>query len=73
MRSTRASAAWAGIALATSFLSVMIIGTQPHSSPTRALATSVAMTSTRDALSNTSLRALKQAEVADVTTPVRAD
>lgn len=44
MRSTRASAAWAGIALATSFLSVTIIGTQPHTA-TRAIAESVAMTS----------------------------
>jgi len=73
MRSTRASAAWAGIAMATSFLSVLIIGTQPHSNGTRALTESVAMTSTRDALSNTSLRALKQANVASPTTTVRAD
>jgi hypothetical protein len=43
MRSTRASAAWAGIALATSLLSVTIIGTQPHSPATQALAESVAM------------------------------
>lgn len=58
MRSTRASAAWAGIALATSFLSVMIIGTQPHNTATRAIAESVAMTSTRDALS--SIKPLKR-------------
>ena len=44
MRSTRASAAWAGIAMATSFLSVTIIGTQPHNAATRAIAESVAMT-----------------------------
>jgi hypothetical protein len=47
MRSTRASAAWAGIALATSFLSVTIIGTQPRNEATRALAQSVAMSSLR--------------------------
>ena len=32
MRSTRASAAWAGIALATSFLSVAILNAQPRTS-----------------------------------------
>lgn len=56
MRSTRASAAWAGIALATSFLSVTIVGTQPHSNATRALAESVALTSTRDVVSEKSLK-----------------
>lgn len=45
MRSTRAAAAWAGIALATSFLSVTIVGTQPHNTATRAIAESVAMSS----------------------------
>ena len=43
MRSTRVSAAWAGIALATSFLSVTIIGTQPHNAATHGIAESVAM------------------------------
>jgi hypothetical protein len=42
MRSTRAAAAWAGIALATSFLSVTIVGTQPHTNATRAIAEGVA-------------------------------
>lgn len=66
MRSTRASAAWAGIALATSFLSVMIIGTQPHNTATRAIAESVAMTSTRDALSSIKpVKVVKQAKASD--------
>jgi hypothetical protein len=66
MRSTRASAAWAGIALATSFLSVTIIGMQPHTAATRAIAESVAMTTTPvNALgSDNSLRALKRVDVA---------
>jgi hypothetical protein len=46
----------------------MIIGTQPHSSTTRALTQSVAMTSTRDASSNPTLRALKQVDVAESAT-----
>lgn len=41
MRSTRASAAWAGMALATSFLSVAIVSVQPHTAAT--LAESVAL------------------------------
>jgi hypothetical protein len=65
MRSTRVSAAWAGIALATSFLSVTIIGTQPHNEATRALAQSVAMTSLRvNALG--SANAPKRADVVEI-------
>jgi hypothetical protein len=46
MSETRASAAWAGIAMATSLLSVTIVGTQPHTTTaTSAIAESVAMTS----------------------------
>ena len=41
MRSTRASTAWAGVALATSFLSVTIIGAQPHTTATSEVAQSV--------------------------------
>lgn len=40
MRSTRASAAWAGIALATSFLSVTIMGAQPRTNETTTAAVS---------------------------------
>lgn len=64
MRSTRASAAWAGIALATSFLSVTIIGTQPHTSAPAAIAESVAITSTRDVMSTNALRAPKPVDIA---------
>ena len=70
MRSTRASAAWAGIALATSFLSVTIIGTQPHTTATRTIAESVAMTSTRDALSNE--KSLKRVDDAETSKPASA-
>ena len=70
MRSTRASAAWAGIALATSFLSVTIIGTQPHTSATTAIAESVAITSTRDVVSPAALKRANTAETKDTT---RAD
>ena len=50
MRSTRASAAWAGIALATSFLSVTIIGMQPHTATTRTIAQTVAVSAPVNAL-----------------------
>lgn len=74
MRSTRVAAAWSGIALATSFLSVTIVGTQPASNATRAIAESVAMTSTRDAMnSNHALHVLKHVDVADRNDTVRAD
>lgn len=65
MRSTRVAAAWAGIALATSFLSVTIIGMQPH---TRA-AERVALTS-----SSVVAPVVKQVDVADSTVkPVRIE
>jgi hypothetical protein len=74
MRSTRASAAWAGIALATSFLSVTIIGMQPHTSATGAVAKNVALTrSSVDALSNdNSLRVPKRVETAKTSTTANA-
>jgi hypothetical protein len=70
MRSTRASAAWAGIALATSFLSVTIIGLQPHPSATNAIAKNVALTSSSvDALStDNALRVPKRVETAKAST-----
>ncbi|MET0534506.1 MAG: hypothetical protein ABW171_09805 [Steroidobacter sp.] len=52
MRSTRASAAWAGIALATSFLSMTILA-QPHTPATSTVAQTVA------APSNDSLQTLQ--------------
>jgi hypothetical protein len=72
MRSTRASAAWAGIALATSFLSVTIIGTQPHTTPARAIAESVAM-STLAVNALGSVNSPKQVELADRNDTARAD
>jgi len=60
--------------MATSFLSVTIVGTQPRGNATHALAESVAMTSTRDAMnSNNALQALKQVDVADRNATTRAD
>jgi hypothetical protein len=60
--------------MATSFLSVTIVGTQPHNTATTALAESVAMTSTRDALSrHDTLPVLKRATVADRNDTTRAD
>lgn len=50
MRSTRASTAWAGVALATSFLSVAIIGVQPHTTATNAVAQSVVAPSDNSSL-----------------------
>ena len=48
MRSTRASAAWAGMALATSFLSVAITSMQPHTTaPTTTVAANVTLPSSR--------------------------
>jgi hypothetical protein len=55
MRSTRASAAWAGIALATSFLSVAILNAQPRTSSNDEIVAS------RDA----SLHAMKAVTVAN--------
>jgi hypothetical protein len=71
MRSTRASAAWAGIALATSFLSVTIIGTQPHNAATRAIAQSVAMTATMPVNAFGSDNAPKRVDVAESNTTAR--
>jgi len=59
MRSTRASAAWAGIALATSFLSVTIVTVQPHTAAT--LAESVALPSYQS-----STEVAKRATVTDI-------
>jgi len=72
MRSTRASAAWAGIALATSFLSVTIIGTQPNTAATRTIAESVAMTTMPvNAFGSDNARTLKQAD-AEIASTTRA-
>ena len=71
MRSTRASAAWAGIALATSFLSVTIIGMQPHTAMTRTIADRMAMSTRVTALGSDN--PLKQREVAKRTETSRAD
>jgi hypothetical protein len=72
MRSTRAAAAWAGIALATSFLSVTIVGTQPHTNATRAIAESVAMSSLPvNALG--SAKIVKHTDVIDTKDVARAD
>jgi hypothetical protein len=68
MRSTRASAAWAGIAMATSFLSVTIIGTQPHNAATRAIAQSGAMATTMPVNAFGSDNAPKRVDVAESNT-----
>lgn len=60
MRSTRASAAWAGVALATSFLSVAITSMQPHTTDTStAITANVTLPSSR---SEDSLRVLERVD-----------
>lgn len=62
MRSTRASAAWAGVALATSFLSVAITSMQPHSTEPTAIAANVTLPSPR---SEDSLHALNHVDAVE--------